>query len=239
MPADGPLYRWPEATRFGQTVPKAKIGALAKNRTAVRERLTREVQRIVWSHKLAPSTVGLAAAPTVGEVQVLTVVAKADDVKDSTLRAIDSAIPYPVIFEIVRGSGDRPEIRMAARYVSRRAHIGATNADAYLATTWCAIDAERHPLPVAVDLAGLYDALMTSLLSLAPRPGERVPDTIARIGRARALEGQIGTLQRRLRSEPQFNRKVELRREIRQQTELLATLTDPPTQSTEDTSWTS
>ena len=51
---------------------------------------------------------------------------------------------------------------------------------------------------------------------------------------ARKLEREIATLERRLRNEPQFNRKVELRRELRDRTATLAALTDPARPDCED-----
>ena len=52
-------------------------------------------------------------------------------------------------------------------------------------------------------------------MPVAGRPGEELSGAIERMARAKQLEREIATLARRLRTEPQLNRKIELRRELK------------------------
>jgi len=47
-----------------------------------------------------------------------------------------------------------------------------------------------------------------------------------RLDRSRNLQREISTLERKQRTEPQLNRKIELRRQIKERTAVLTKLTD-------------
>jgi hypothetical protein len=64
-------------------------------------------------------------------------------------------------------------------------------------------------------MAALYSALIGPLTPLTPRAGESPAVVGERLDAVRRLEREISTLERKLRSEPQLNRKVELRRELK------------------------
>lgn len=59
------------------------------------------------------------------------------------------------------------------------------------------------------------------------RAGETVSQATGRLDRTRKLQREIAALEKKLRAEPQLNRKIELRRLLKERTALLAELTDP------------
>ena len=219
------LYRWPAAAHFGRSVPKTKFYEHGKIAASTRERFVDEVQKITWAYKLADATIHLRGTEDVPEIQVFVVDAKGDDVSDTVLTAIDRTVPFPIIFEISRNQGDNSQTRMAA---CQKELGGATpKLSTYFSTPWLLSSLERSPLPQGLDLASLYDGLLTPMLPVAVRAGERLAEATERVGQARKLEREIATLQRRLRTEPQLNRKVDLRRELKEREGTLAALTDP------------
>ena len=207
------LYRWPEAAKFGRRVPKEKFYEHGAVSTNVREKFIAEVQRITWAYKLAESTINLPASPAVPEVQVFTVDAKTDDVGESVLGAIDKAIPFPIIFEIARHRAGQPEVRTVAAH--KQLGAGAPKLSAYYSTGWQPGDAERQSLPTAITLPALYAALLQPLTPITARPGEEMSDVADRLATVRKLEREVASLERKLRTEPQLNRKVELRRTLK------------------------
>ena len=121
------LFRWPEAAKFGRRVPKAKFYEHGTVNTAVREKFISEVQRITWAYKLAEATINLPGTATVPEVQVFTIDAKASDVGEPILNAIDKAIPFPIIFEITRQSA-RVQVRVVQAVGEHTKRCGAKSA---------------------------------------------------------------------------------------------------------------
>lgn len=207
------LYRWPEAGKLSRQVPKKKFYEQGTVNTAVREKFVSDIQRITWAYKLAEATINLPGTAVVPEVQVFTIDAKNRDVGEPILNAIDKAIPFPIIFEIVHQSAGRSEVRMAAAH--KQLEAGAQNLSGYYSTGWQSIDTMRQPLPTAITLPALYTAILQPLTPLTVRPGEEMSEMAARLATVRKLEREIAALERKLRTEPQLNRKVELRRTLK------------------------
>lgn len=204
------LYRWPQSAAFGRTVPKTKFYEHGNVRTALREKFVEDVQRITWAYKLAESTIRLKGTEAVPEIQVFAVETKGGEVPDDVLAAIDKSVHFPILFEISRGE----EVCTVA---AQKTLGGNTpKVGTYFTTGWYPITADRQPLPVAIDLPALYESLLTSLFPVATRRGESVSDATGRMDRARKLEREIAALERKLRNEPQLNRKVELRKVLKE-----------------------
>lgn len=206
----GFLYRWPVAAKFGRVVPKNKFYEHGSISAALRGKFVAEVQRITWTYKLAENTINLRGSADVPEIQVFQIDAKGDDVSEPVLAAIDKTVQTPIIFEIAGGDG---RIRMTATH--KQLGSGAPKLGAYYATGWQPEHAERQPLPTAITLPALYTALLQPLSGVSARPGEELSEVSARLEAARKLERQIAALERKLRTEPQLNRKVELRRTLK------------------------
>jgi hypothetical protein len=215
------LYRWPSVARFGRTVPKTKFYEHGNVRTALREKFVDDIHRITWAYKLADDTIRLRGTNAVPEIQVFTVETKGADVSEDVLTAIDRSVHFPIIFEVA--STERVRMAGAQKTLDGKTPRIAT----YFTSDWQPADAPRRPLPTALDLPSLYEALLASLLPVPTRVGETVSEATARLDRARKLQREIAALERKLRTEPQLNRKVELRRQIRERTVLLTELTDP------------
>lgn len=215
------LFRWPPNAAFGRTVPKAKFYEHGKVGTLLREKFVDDVQRITWDYKLADDTIRLRGTTAVPEIQVLTVETKGRDVSDDVLTAIDKTVHFPIIFEVASAG----RVRTVAAHKSLTGK--APTVGAYFTTDWQPADSPRRPLPTALDLPSLYDAILTALLPIDVRVGETVSQATDRLDRARKLRRELAALEKKLRTEPQLNRKIELRRLIKERIAVLANLTDP------------
>lgn len=207
------LFNWPDAAKFGSRVPKEKFYEHGSVSTAVREKFVSEVKRIFWAYKLAESTTNLPSSMAAPEIQVFQIESKRSDVADQVLLAIDQAIPFPIIFEITRVTAGETQVRMAAAH--KQLGSGAPKLGVYYSTSWQPAAAERQPLPTAISLLSLYAAILVPLTPVRVRPGEEMSAVADRLAAVRRLEREISALERKLRTEPQFNRKIELSRTLK------------------------
>lgn len=215
------LFRWPPSAAFGRPVPKTKFYEHGNVRTTLREKFVDDVQRVTWAYKLADDTIRLRGTTAVPEIQVFIVETKGADVSNDVLTVIDKTVHFPVIFEVA--SGDR--VRTVAAH---KALTGKTpTVGAYHTTDWQPADSTRRPLPTALDLPSLYEAILIELLPIEVRAGETVSQATHRLDRTRRLQREIAALDKKLRTEPQLNRKIDLRRQLKEHTAMLANLTDP------------
>ncbi|WP_411975534.1 DUF4391 domain-containing protein [Sulfitobacter faviae] len=201
------LYQYPPQTALKRVIPKTRIYDSAKASTALRERFVREVDQIVWAHKLAPETLNLPATAAVPEIQVFRLTLKGDSLHDDILRAIDRAIPFLVMFELLAGE------RIQAAAAFKRPSDAATGKWVvfdHMRGTWQSRETQRSPLPVAVTLGALYEGMLSPLMPMAPVAGEDVETRLARAAQIKAKEREIAQLQSKLKRENQFNIKVTL-----------------------------
>lgn len=208
------LFRWPESARFQRRLPKTQLERLVGLQPRVRRSLTDDVREARWAYKLSPVTIGVPAGARVGEIQVIELSLKSRLVPDGVIDALDSAIVHPVIFELHFGDSATAEMLMlgATKTVSQG---GAVRHGTYHRSEWVDGRSERTPLPVAPTLDALHDLLLAPLLGAERRSSESVEAAERRIVAAAALDRVIAGLERKLRNEPQLNRKLELRRELR------------------------
>ncbi|OYX89586.1 MAG: methyl-accepting chemotaxis protein [Azorhizobium sp. 32-67-21] len=210
------FFDYPNAAAFGRVVPKSRIYEHAGVGTALRDLFVTQVDQIVWKYKLAPETMNLAATKAVSEIQVFGISLRSGEIDEEVLRAIDRAIPFPLIFEL-GWSGKRRAVAAFKR--SSDADSAKWVVSAYFATDWTPDDAPRRPLPVALNLGGLYEALITALMPEAASDEEQASEDIqARVARMEAIRTKVREVDRikaRLTREKQFNKRVAINAELR------------------------
>ena len=206
------LFDYPKAAAFGRVVPKTRIYEHAGANTALKDLFVTQVDQIVWKFKLAPETINLAATRAVSEIQVFGVSLRTNKLDDEVLRAIDRAIPFPLIFELTRSNKrkavaafKRPSEADAAKWVVSE----------YFATDWAPDDASRQPLPVALNLGGLYGAILTAMMPVAKAADEDIQTRVARMEAIRAKTREVDRIKTRLAREKQFNKRVAINAELR------------------------
>lgn len=216
------LFDYPKKAAFGRVLPKNKIYEYAGPSTAMKELFVRQIDQIVWKYKLAPETINVPATKAVPEIQIFGIALKTGSLKEDVLRCIDRAIPFPLIYEISHAGKcrtvaayKRPSDADAAKWV----------VSGYFETGWLPEATARQPLPLALDLAALYQELLSPLIPYPARDGESLQARVERAETIRVRQQELAKTEARLTREKQFNRKVEINAEIRTMKQRLEELT--------------
>lgn len=243
----GQLFKFPEKARFDRVIPKSKIYERAKPDSALRDTFVSQVEQIRWAYKLAPETLNLPATRTVSEIQVFHIELRSAGLDHAVLRAIDKAIPLPLLFELSYHS----QIKLTAAWKrpseANSSHWVVGN---YFESEWLPEDSPRQPLPVVLDMAALYERLLSPLVAghsqpepmpvstgEAPAPYSTTVQVAAgsvslsleqRISLAERIAAQSKEIERikaRLGREKQFNKRVAINAELRDARQELERLT--------------
>lgn len=206
------LFAYPENATFGRVLPKEKIYSHASPSRALRDKFVAQIARIVWQYKLAPETINLPARSAVPEIQIFDVSLKTGELSEDVLRCMDKAIPFPIFYRLV--FEDRIKVISAYKRPSD-ADSAKWVVDDYFSTDWLPANAERSELPVALDLAGLYEQLLRQLMVLPPRAGESLKAQVERLGQVRSKQNECLKMESHLQKEKQFSRKVEANSQLR------------------------
>lgn len=211
------LFAYPKQAEFGRTLPKNKIYEYSGANTRLKNLFVEQVEQIVWRYKLAPETINLAAKPGVPEIQVFSIQLKTPELHHEVLRCIDGAVQFPIIFELTQGQGAETRTQVVAAY-KRPSDTDSANwvCSEYFKSGWMPATAERVPLPLALDLAGLYEQLLHRLVPIAPRTQEPLRDLVARTEAVMIKAKEVAKTEASLAKEKQFNRKVEINSILRQ-----------------------
>ncbi|UMM64707.1 DUF4391 domain-containing protein [Aristophania vespae] len=206
------FFDYPRAAAFGRVVPKTKIYEHTGANAALKDLFVTQVDQIVWKFKLAPETTNLAATRTVSEIQVFGISLRTSKLNEEVLRAIDRAIPFPLLFELT-WSGKRKAVAAFKR--PSEADAAKWVVSEYFATEWAPDDEMRQPLPVALNLGGLYEAILTAMMPVSKAAGEDIQTRVARMQTIRAKSREIEHIRARLAREKQFNERVAINAELR------------------------
>lgn len=206
------IFAYPKQAEFNRVLPKSKIYEHGKPTRAVRDGFVAQINQIVWQYKLAPETINLPSRPGVPEIEIFSLELKTPEVSEDVLRCIDKAIPLPIFYNLVFDG----RVKTVAAY--KRPSDADTSrwvVDAYFSSPWQPADGERSALPVALDMAGLYEQMLRRLMPFPARPGETLKDHVERLSQLRSKQTEYAKLEARLHKEKQFNRKVELNSQLR------------------------
>ena len=180
-----------------------------------------EVGEILWKYKLSPETTNLPARHGITEIQVFEIALRTPELDEAVLQAMDRAIPFPLLFQFTHGK----HIHFAASY-KRPSDADSSKwvIEASFQTEPQPVRAERPPLPVALDLAGLYAQNVRRHNPPPQRNAEALRDHVSRYASIQAKTRESQALETRLRREAQFNRKVEINAALRTLTQEIASL---------------
>jgi len=228
------LVQWPDAAKVDRLIPKERLYAEASAGTGLRQRFVDEVRRVRWAYKLGEESLRLSPGEIVTEIQVFVIELKGSELDNSVLVSIDRTIPSQIIFELRRETGSGTEQAMTAAY---KRSGGRTKSADYFRTTWIRADQPRVLLPAALDMDVLYGQLLGGVFPYPKRPSEELSESIERMSRIRGLRREVSALEKRVRAEPQFNRQVELRDQLRTKQAWLDDLTKSEDRMIEDAVW--
>lgn len=216
------IFAYPKQAEFNRVLPKSKIYEHGTPSRAVRDCFVSQVNQIVWQYKLAPETINLPARPGVPEIEIFSIDLKTADLNIEVLRCIDKAIPLPIFYNLHFdgrtknvAAYKRPNDADASRWV-----VGD-----YFESQWMPFNSERSALPVALDMAGLYEQMLRRLMPFTARSNETIKDQVERLAQLHSKQTEYTKLEARLLKEKQFNRKVEINTQLRSIKTDIASLT--------------
>jgi hypothetical protein len=206
------LFSYPKSAQFGRVIPKSKIYKYANANAALKELFITQVDQIVWKYKLAPETTNLPAAKSINEIQVIAISLKLATFHTDVMRAIDHAIPFPIIFEVTHSHRSQT---IAA--FKRRSEANALKwvVSDYFKSEWAASDTMRTVLPVVLDLASLYDKVLTALMPEQPLVEDNIQARINRMEAIKCKELEVGRIKCHLKREKQYNKRVSINAALR------------------------
>jgi hypothetical protein len=208
-------YTFPDKALVNRNIPKTKFYEHASISQSVKDAFISQIQLITWAYKLSPETINLAAVKSLFEIQVFNILLKTPDLAEAVLLSIDKVIPHPIIYQLY--FEDKIRVVMAYKRINE-SDESKWVIEQYLSSQWLTInesDTLKTPLPIAINLGGLYEHMLKALMPISSYEGENIKSQIERFNQIMQKEKEITILQRKLRQEKQFNRKFEMNNQLK------------------------
>ena len=211
------LYKFPQQAKVDRLIPKNKFYEQGKANSKIEQLFVDQVENIRWAYKLASSTIHLQDQADLKEIQIFRVKSRVEDLDVSILSFIDKLILTPIIFEVVY----QDKVKVVATY-KRLNQADKTKAviGQYYASDWLE-DHDRIELPLYLKLADLYEHFIAQILPITSSEDSGDDDEsvsielkLQKAQQLESLQKQLDKLKSKLRTEKQFNRKVELNKHI-------------------------
>lgn len=199
-------YSLPSTTEVKRVIPKNSFQSFA---TPKQKRLFSEiVQRITWTHKVAPSTTNLQANQ-IQEIQFFTVELKKSAAVKELLDLIDRCIPYPIVFKIIWGD------EFYFHTSIKRPH-GQDEDKAIVDFSFSSLlGSEFSLMPELRD--SIDEVFLNLCLQLSDLPRENnltIDQLIEQQREVNGLRKEIGTLNATIRKSKSFKKKVDLNQKL-------------------------
>ena len=211
------LYKFPQQAKVDRLIPKNKFYEQGKANTKIEQLFVDQVENIRWAYKLASSTIHLQDQEDLKEIQIFRVKSRVEDLDMSILSFIDKLILTPIVFEVVY----QDKVKVVATY-KRLNQADKTKAviGQYYASEWLE-DHDRIELPLYLKLADLYEHFIAQILPITSSEDSGDDDEsvsielkLQKAQQLESLQKQLDKLKSKLRNEKQFNRRVELNKQL-------------------------
>ena len=203
----------PKTTEFNKRIPKQKFYDNLTVTPALKKVFVDQIKTIYWRNKIAASTTNLAPGTAVTELEVFEVKLNSQILDDSFLRQIDKEIPYHILFVLEYEGKNKAVIG----YKEESGGNAAFKVNRYYSTEW--MDEDALPLKLeGLSVDSVYENFVRQIAGDAlagSTSGETLKESVERDEKRQVLQTQIAKLQKKIKSEKQLNKQMELNAQLK------------------------
>lgn len=208
------MITFPEYTKVGRII--AKENFYGNIDTATKNLFQSEISRIIWEYKLAPNTINLPAKKW-PEIEVFRIILKNGEIPEKVLKAIDSAIPYPILFLIEKGSIEKAAICYKEQ---SQKDENTAKVDTYFFTDWndeklqsIKIDGLNIDTVFSNFVRQIAGDKLTSVKKTNEEAPKSIKEDVEALKEREKILKQIAALDRKIKAEPSLGKKQALAEE--------------------------
>lgn len=191
---DENFMKLPKKCEVNKFIPKKVFYEKVGVSSNVKEEFINLVDRITWLYKLSEDTLGITKTEEIEEIQIFQIDVKEKRIPINVIKTITKGVQYKVLFVIKFQDNYCYSIKVENIYNSEWNDNIEFNFN-------------------AINLKTVYENIVKKIIK-----EENNENTFSKIIEdntyKKELEKKIGKLQQKLKSEKQFNRKVELNKEL-------------------------
>ena len=203
----------PKSTEFNKRIPKQKFYDNLNVSPALKRSFIDQIKVIYWANKIAAATLNLAEGKNVTEIEVFEVRLNVPTLDEAVLKQIDREIPYHILFILEHEN----KFQAWIGYKEESSGNTAFKVNRYYSTEW--MDEDALPLKLeGLSVDSVYENFVRQIAGdalAATTSGETLKESVDRDENRQALQTQIVKLQKKIKSEKQLNKQMELNAQLK------------------------
>ena len=203
----------PKSTEFNKRIPKQKFYDNLNVSPALKRSFIDQIKVIYWANKIAAATLNLAEGKNVTEIEVFEVRLNVPTLDEAVLKQIDREIPYHILFILEHEN----KFQAWIGYKEESSGNTAFKVNRYYSTEW--MDEDALPLKLeGLSVDSVYENFVRQIAGnalVASTSGETLKESVDRDEKRQALQTQIAKLQKKIKSEKQLNKQMELNAQLK------------------------
>ena len=203
----------PKSTEFNKRIPKQKFYDNLNVSPALKRSFIDQIKVIYWANKIAAATLNLAEGKNVTEIEVFEVRLNVPTLDEAVLKQIDREIPYHILFIMEY----EDKYKAVIGYKEESSGNTAFKVNRYYSTEW--MDEDALPLKLeGLSVDSVYENFVRQIAGnalAASTSGETLKESVDRDEKRQALQTQIAKLQKKIKSEKQLNKQMELNAQLK------------------------
>ena len=209
------MLGFPKETEFNRVVPKNKFYEKADISTSLKASFVDDIEKIIWTNKLSPDRLNIGAGSHIEEIEVFNILLKNKKFNTKILEAIDKAIPYYILF--VMEYKDKQQIWLGYKEKTKENKVIVSR---YFNTDWLkTTNLEIQGNKIDNIYANFLNQVSGGMIDF--EDGKDVKVQVDRTIEIAKLEQEIAKLTKKMFAEKQFNRQIEIKKEIKKLNKLL------------------
>jgi hypothetical protein len=198
----------PASAKVNKFIPKTQFYSRTAIGNKVKEEFTSQIQKIIWAYKLAENTINIQATERVEEIQIFEIELKSKITPKNILQIIDKNIPYPILFILKFGDDKQYAISLKEKNII----------NGYYFSDW----KEKMDFDfTGTTLEKVYQKIIRKFIKSIDQENKSFGDIIETDSKIKNLQEDIKKLEEKLRKEKQFNREVDINKELTRKKQLL------------------
>lgn len=216
------MFNLPKTTVVNKAIPKTKFYEKTKANSKLKQLFIDDIEQIIWKNKLSKDTINLDEGKKVKEIEIFEITLKHKDLSKDILKTIDKFIPYQILY-ILRFE-DKIKFTIAYKDNNKN-NENIMVVDSYYESDWINENECNISLDLINSLDYVYNELIKSFIPREiPKNNIDIKDIVQNEKEIQILEKEIDKLEKTLRKEKQFNKKVEVKKILREKIKQLQNL---------------
>ena len=216
------MFNLPNTTVVNKAIPKTKFYEKTKADSKLKQLFIDDIEQIIWKNKLSKDTINLDEGKKVKEIEIFEIILKQKKLSKDILKTIDKFIPYQILY-ILRFE-DKIKFTIAYKDNNKN-NENIMVVDSYYESDWINENECNISLDLINSLDYVYNELIKSFIPREiPKNNINIKYIVQNEKEIQILEKEIDKLEKTLRKEKQFNKKVEVKKILREKIKQLQNL---------------